>query len=115
MRALDAERVEQRRRIRRHVVERIGDVGLPAVAQRLAHGLQVGDLSRPFLRQADIAVVEADIAQARLREALSVLLRPSLELGAEAVVFDLDSVGANLRHAAFFASTPATKSPTCLR
>jgi len=113
MSAFDAERVQQRGRVRRHVGQRVGHVGLAARARRLQRGARVGQDTVPFLGKADVAIVEADDAQTGRFQPLVEFVRPGGQLAAEAVdeeewnaigrsgglVFDLDAVGANLGHA----------------
>src|SRR6185437_867550 len=112
MRAGDTELVEQRRGVGCHVVEGVGHVRLAAGAGRRRHGADIGENTVPFLGEADVAVVEADDAQAVGLQAEAKLVRPGGHLAAEAVdeekrdavrrtghfVFDLDAVGANPRH-----------------
>ncbi len=113
MSALDAERVEQARRIARHLVQRVGNVGLATLANGIGDFAHVGNDPIPLLRQTDVPVVEANEAQARAREARAKLIRPGRHLAAETVdhqkrdaarrprfvIFQLNAVGANFGHA----------------
>ena len=69
MRAGDAERIEQAGSIRRHIAQRIGHGRLAAVLKRVLHRPEIRQNAVPFLREAHVAIVEGDDAQARIGEA----------------------------------------------
>jgi hypothetical protein len=83
MRLLDAEMIEQRRRILGHIVERVRGVRLLA----LHHGADdILDLRRTaeFLRKTRVAIVEANDAETFVRELLPESGRPARHLRAQA-------------------------------
>ncbi len=113
MSAGDPERIEEARGVGGHVVERIGRGGPPAGLPRRDHGRQVRRRELGQMgRLADVAVVEPDDAKAFRRQAVAERNRPADELrgeahdqqhgrialAPEALVFDVDPVGADLRH-----------------
>ena len=117
MRAFDAERVEQPRRIRRHVVERVRDVRLAAFAQRLAAPLADPALChpisalRPTSRLSKVIYAQACIPQDLDRYSSGQLVicepKPMIIKERHAVLravssySSVDAVRADLAHAAF--------------
>ena len=113
MRTIDFERVHEPDRVARHVGEAIAR---PHRQPQCGAGQHRGRLDRPdrrhFRRQAGIAIVEANDAEAPARQALAEIVRPCGELHAEAhdehhrlavarpnrFIFDVDGVGSNSRH-----------------
>ena len=77
MRAFDAEFVEKPGRVCRQIVERVRDVRLLARGDRRRDVPRLRQDAVPFLREADVAIVEADDAQARIRQRLAETPRAS--------------------------------------
>ena len=121
MRAIDFERVHEPDRVARHVGEAIE---WPHRQPQCGAGQHRGRLERPdrrqFRRQAGVAIVEANDAEAPARQALAEIVRPCGELHAEAhdehhrravarpdrFIFDVDSVGSNNSHLGLVDSGP---------
>ena len=113
MRAIDFERVHEPDRVARHVFEAIAR---PHRQPQSGAGQHRRRLERPdrrqFRRQAGVAIVEANDAEAPARQALAEIVWPCGELHAEAhdehhrravarpdrFIFDVDSVGSNNSH-----------------
>lgn len=109
VRPLDAERVEQGRRVGRHVVERIGRGRPRALLHRGHHRREVrGSERREMGRPSDVPIVEPHGAEALGRKPLAERIGPEdqrrrkahdqedrwIPAAAETLVFDVDSVGA---------------------
>ena len=114
MRTLDAQRIEQPHGVRRHVVQviRRASTFWPAIIAFIAASATFGTPSCDrCVESADVAIVEADDAEAARRQPFAQRHRPHGHLrrkahdeqmtagsvsAAEAFVFDLDPVGARL-------------------
>ena len=81
MSAFDAQCVQQARSIGGHFVKRIRDVGLAVLTGSFHHGADIGKNAVPFLRQANIAIVEADDAQSGLGETIAELVVAKISSG----------------------------------
>src|ERR1700728_1779543 len=111
--ALDAERVHKAHSVVSHVIERIGNMwASPGHDLHKQRARVWSDLAHEMGRLADVAVVEPDDPKPFGRQSLAQRIRPEDELGAEAhdeqdqwvavaseaFIFDIDSIGSNVRH-----------------
>jgi hypothetical protein len=111
----DAEGVEEPDRVRRHVIEEIGHLGLHSGRDQLLCRRHVGQPGGIELaRQPHVPVVESEHPETGRQQAVDELVGPVDELHAETVdeqdhrrglrtaqiVFDGEAVGPNCRHAA---------------
>ena len=125
--ALRAERVYEFDGVAGHVVEGVGNLR-PPPRHDLRHQRarvrrrQIGEMGR----LADVAIIEPDDAKPIGRQPLAERVRPENELGgeahdeqdervahaSEALIFDVDSLGSNLRHGQSLEQVyPAKSSP----
>ena len=115
MGAAGAERVHEAERVVGHIIERIGDVRyFPGGDFRQQRARLRRRPAREVGRFPDVAVVEPHDPKSLGRQAFAQRLWPENELGrqahdheneriavaAEALVFDVDSIGSRLRHGA---------------